>query len=286
MYLQFYELKAHPFKTNPDPKFLWLGEKHNEAFATLEYGILMRNGFILLTGGIGTGKTTLIRHLMNKISKQFRVATIFDPDMPFLGFFNYLSEELGMNGKFDNKSDFLIGFREFLVKANMEGRSVFIIIDEAQRLSQELLEQIRLLSNIELDDEKLINIFFVGQSEFRETLMKKGNESISQRMTLSYHIQPLNESETINYIEHRVKVAGSRRSIFTIQASKTVHSLSGGIPRLINSICDCALLNGFISDREVITQALINACQADLRIPLATVAKQRQAIEDAKSTAI
>jgi type II secretory pathway predicted ATPase ExeA len=278
MYLQFYELKKHPFRTNPDPGFLWFSGTHIEALATLEYGILRRNGFILLSGDIGTGKTTLVRHLLSKVIKDSLVAFIFDPDMPPLGFFNFLSEELGLNKRFDDKSDFLIHFKNFLYTANNDGKSVFIIIDEAQRLTQETLEQLRLLSNIETDDQKLLNIFFVGQSELREILMKKGNEAISQRITMSYHLLPLSEPETLNYIAHRLKVAGAKRGIFTVQACKAIYSITEGIPRLINSVCDCALLSGYAADRKVVDQKLIHECQMDLRIPIGTIDKDKRAM--------
>jgi general secretion pathway protein A len=271
MYLKYYELIRYPFRTNPDPMFLWLGEKHIEALATLEYGALTRNGFVLLTGDIGTGKTTLVRHLLSNLCKECLMAFIFDPDMPPMGFFNFLSEELGLTKRFYDKSDFLIDFKNFLHKKNSEGKRIFIIIDEAQRLTQETLEQLRLLSNIELNDQKLLNIFFVGQSELREILIKKENRAISQRITMSYHLLPLNELETIRYIAHRLKVSGSKRGIFTLQACKAIYSISEGIPRLINSVCDCALISGYVANRKVVDLELIRECQNDLRIPIGTI---------------
>jgi general secretion pathway protein A len=244
MYLDYYELKTYPFKTNPDPEFLWLGEKHKEALSILKYGILKRDGFLLLTGDVGTGKTSLIRYFLKLIDSSALVATIHDPDMPAIDFFNYLSEEFKLHRVFTNKAEFLIHFKKFLLRTYSEHKSVFVIIDEAQRLNHEHLEEIRLLSNIELDDQKL---------------------------TLSYHLEPLDELETVQYIAHRLKIAGSKRGIFSVGACGEIFAISGGVPRLINSICDCALLSGFAEGRKVVDLKLINECKSDLRIPISTI---------------
>ncbi|MGE5259169.1 MAG: ExeA family protein [Hyphomicrobiales bacterium] len=273
MYLNHYELKTYPFRTNPDPDFLWLGEKHKEALAVLEYGMLKRDGFLLLTGDVGTGKTSLIRYLLRLIDSSPWVAVIHDPDMPIIDVFNYLSEEFKMNREFSNKADFLIHFKKFLLEAHSEQKPVFLIIDEAQRLTHEHLEQIRLLSNIELDDQKLINIFFVGQSEIEKTLMEPQNKAISQRISISYHIQPFTEAETIQYITHRLKIAGAKRGILTVNACREIYAVSGGIPRLINSICDCAMLSGYARNMKVVNSKYIKECQLDLRIPIGSIGR-------------
>ena len=279
MYLNYYELKHYPFRTNPDPEFLWLGEKHKEALSILKYGLLKRDGFLLLTGDVGTGKTTLIRYFLRLIDSSALVATIHDPDMPAIDFFNYLSEEFKLLTVFTNKAEFLIHFKKFLLKAYSEHKSIFVIIDEAQRLKHEHLEEIRLLSNIELDDQKLINIFLIGQSEIEKTLMDERNKAIGQRINLSYHIQQLDEIETIRYISHRLKVAGSKRGIFTVGACGEIFAISGGIPRLINSICDCALLSGFAEGSKVVDLKLINECKTDLRIPISTVKNHKNSAQ-------
>ena len=275
MYLDYYKLKTYPFRTNPDPEFLWFGEKHKEALSLLKYGIMKHDGFLLLTGDVGTGKTSLVRYLIRSNDSSALVATIENPDMPAIDLYNYLSEEFQMNRVFSTKADFLIQFKKFLLRAYSENKSVFLIIDEAQRLNHERLEEIRLLSNIELDDQKLINIFFIGQSEIEQLLMDDRNKAISQRINLRYHIQPLGELETFNYIAHRLRVAGANRGIFTVNACRDIFAISGGVPRLINSICDCALLSGFAEDRKVVDSKLINECQLDLRIPIGTIIPQR-----------
>ena len=209
MYETYYSLKAKPFQITTDPKFLWLGEKHSEALATLKYGILENKGFLLLTGDVGTGKTALINRLVKMIDIAAIVATIPDPGLESMDFFNFLAVELKMNKKFNSKGAFLIDLKQFLLKASSVHKKVLLVIDEAQRLNNELLEQIRLLSNIEMDNRKLINIFFVGQSEFNGILMEDRNRAVRQRITVSYHIEPLTETETRQYIKHRLKVAGA-----------------------------------------------------------------------------
>ncbi len=268
MYETHYNLKAKPFQITTDPKFLWLGEKHSEALATLKYGILENKGFLLLTGDVGTGKTALINRLVKMIDVAAIVAKIPDPGLSSLEFFNFLAVELKMNKKFDGKGEFLIHLKHFLHKAYLSQKKVLLIIDEAQRLSHDLLEQIRLLSNIELQDRKLINIFFVGQTEFNEMLMEDRNRAARQRITISYHIDPLAEAETRLYIKHRLKVAGATREIFDRSAIREIYNYSGGYPRLINIICDHALLTGYSYDLKSIDKKVIKECEHELQIPL------------------
>ena len=268
MYETHYNLKAMPFQITTDPKFLWLGEKHSEALATLKYGILENKGFLLLTGDVGTGKTALINRLIKMIDVAAIVAKIPDPGLSSLEFFNFLAIEFKMNKKFDSKGEFLIHLKQFLHKAHFSQKKVLLIIDEAQRLNHDLLEQIRLLSNIELQDRKLINIFFVGQTEFNEMLMEDRNRAVRQRITVSYHIDPLTEAEARLYIEHRLKVAGATRDIFGRDAVREIYNFSGGYPRLINIICDHALLTGYSYDLKSIDKKVIKECEQELQIPV------------------
>ena len=268
MYQSFYNLKIKPFQITTDPKFLWLGEKHKEALATLKYGILENKGFLLLTGDVGTGKTVLIHGLMKIIDVSAIVAAIPDPGLSSIDFFNFLAEEFKMNRRFDSKGAFLIHLKHFLYKASSADKKVLLIIDEAQRLNNELIEQIRLLSNIEMDNRKLINIFFVGQSEFNKTLREERHKAVRQRITVSYHIDPLTEQETRQYINHRLKVAGCSRELFKPDAVRRVYAFSHGYPRLINIICDHALLTGYSSGKKSIDVAVIKECEKELKIPI------------------
>ena len=268
MYETYYNLKAMPFQITTDPRFLWLGEKHSEALATLKYGIMENKGFLLLTGDVGTGKTALINQLIKMIDVAAIVAKIPDPGLSSLDFFNFLAVEFKMNKKFDSKGAFLIYLKNFLHKAYAAHKKVLLIIDEAQRLNHELLEQIRLLSNIELQNRKLINIFFVGQQEFNEMLREDRNRAVRQRITVSYHISPLSEAEARKYIEHRLKVAGADRQIFEADAIREIYAFSGGYPRLINIICDHALLTGYASNLKTIDKKVILECERELQIPV------------------
>ena len=277
MYLSFYQLAQKPFQITTDPKFLWLGEKHTEALATLKYGIQEDKGFLLLTGDVGTGKTALIKLLVKTIDVAAIVATIPDPGMEAIDFFNFLAAEFHMNRRFASKGDFLIEFKQFLLKAYSTRQKVLLIIDEAQRLTVEMLEQVRLLSNIELENRKLINIFFVGQTEFNRTLLDERSKAVRQRITVSYHIEPLKEAETPLYIRHRLSVAGARREIFTPESVRQVHAFSRGYPRLINIICDHALLTGYAGGAKTIDQQLVLDCEKELRLPDSSAAAGAQA---------
>ena len=270
MYRTFYNLNSKPFQITTDPKFLWLGEKHKEALAILKYGILENKGFLMLTGDIGTGKTALVNALVKIIDVAAIVATIPDPGLESLDFFNILSEEFNMNRKFDSKGAFLIHLKHFLHSAYAADKKVLLIVDEAQRLNNELLEQIRLLSNIEMNNRKLINIFFVGQTEFNDMLMEEKNKAIRQRMTVTYHIEPLSQNETWHYIKHRLKIAGTNLDIFQQKAVQEIYAFSQGYPRLINIICDHALLTGYASGVKAIDVNIIKECERELRIPIET----------------
>jgi general secretion pathway protein A len=266
MYLTHYNLRKKPFSISPDPSFLWLGNTHKEALAVLKYGILENKGFLVLTGDVGTGKTALINALVKIIDVTAYVAAIPDPGLSSLDFFNFLSEEFGMKRHFESKGDFLIYFKKFLYGAYEKNKKVLLIIDEAQRLNHELLEQIRLLSNIEKENQKLINIFFVGQSEFNNMLSDEKSKAVRQRIAVSYHLDRLTENETARYIRHRLKISGARTEIFTNWAVREIYSFSNGIPRLINIICDNALLTGYSAEVTSIDKEIVAECAGELQI--------------------
>jgi general secretion pathway protein A len=267
MYLTHYNLRIIPFGTSPDPKFIWLGEKHKEALASLKYGIQENKGFILLTGDIGTGKTTLINCFLNENDNDTIVATIPDPDLSIADFFLLISNEFNSNMNFDTKGSFLIQFKNFLHNNYSERKKALLIIDEAQRLNQKLLEQIRLLSNVEKQDAKLINIFFVGQNELYELIMDEQNKALRQRITVHYNVEPLTESEIHDYIKHRLRIAGSEKNIFYPDAIYEILSYSKGYPRLINTICDRALLTGYVLGSKIIDGKIIKKCAEELIMP-------------------
>ncbi|RLB85412.1 MAG: type II secretory pathway protein [Deltaproteobacteria bacterium] len=266
MYFSYYNLNTNPFKISTDPKFLWLGEEHKEALAVLKYGVLDNKGFLLLTGDVGTGKTTLINSLIKSLDKDVIVGVVLDPDLEKLEFFNFISNAFGMNKEFVNKSSFLIHFNQFLHKSYEANKKVLLIIDEAQRLNSQLLEEIRLLSNLEKEETKLLNIFFIGQNEFNDILLKPENRALKQRITISYNIDSLTENETDKYIRHRLKIAGGEQTIFDSAAICEIFFFSKGYPRLINIICDLALLSGFVQETKIIGQDIIKECAKELEI--------------------
>jgi general secretion pathway protein A len=256
-----------PFETSPDPKFVWFSEKHQEAFASLKYGIQENKGFLLLTGDIGTGKTTLINCFLNENDTDAIIASIPDPDLSIVDFFLLLSKEFNISMDFNTKGEFLIKFENFLLNTYSEQKKALLIIDEAQRLNQQLLEQIRLLSNIEKQYAKLINIFLVGQNELNELIMDEQNKALRQRIAVHYNIEPLTEPETRDYIKHRLRISGSEEEIFSSKAIYEICSFSKGYPRLINTICDRALLTGYVSDIKKINGKIIKKCADELIIP-------------------
>jgi general secretion pathway protein A len=266
MYLEHYGLKLKPFSISPDPQFLWLGERHREALATLRYGIIDNKGFLLLTGDVGTGKTVLINRLIKLIDVKVTVATIPDPGLGLIDFYNILADEFKMNRIFNQKGEFLINFKTFLTEAYGAQKTVLLIIDEAQRLAHELLDEIRVLSNIDFNGSKLINIFLVGQSELRAMLMEERNRPFRQRITVNFNIEPLNERETASFIEHRLKIAGATRRYFTADAMSEVHTFSKGFPRLINVMCDHALMSGYSAGLTMLNGGIIKECAKDLQI--------------------
>ncbi|MCK5508588.1 MAG: AAA family ATPase [Desulfobacterales bacterium] len=266
MYLSYYNLKVQPFQLSADPKFLWLGEKHKEALATLNYAILENKGFFLLTGDVGTGKTTLINALINGLGKEIIIAKSSYPGLDTLEFFNFIGNEFKMNKMFSHKGDFLVHLDDFLNNAYENNKKALVIIDEAQCMKQELLNNMRLLSNIERQNTRLINLFFVGNNEFNDILLDTANSNLRQRITIKYHIDTLTKNEVAEYVRYRLKIAGSEQDIFTSEAICQIFSFSGGCPRLINTICDHALLTGYAKEKKTIDAGILKECTKKLRI--------------------
>ncbi len=267
MYLSHYNLNKKPFQINPDPNFLWLGEIHKEALAILKYGILDSRGFLLLVGDVGTGKTTLINKLIDALDEDTIFATVHDPGLEKLDFCNFLASAFKFEKKFSSKGDFLVRFIHFLHKAHDENKKTLLIIDEAQRLTHEIMEEVRLLSNIEKKGARLLNIFLVGQNELNEALAETRNRALLQRITTRYTIGPLKKSEVRDYIKFRLSVAGTERIIFNSGAIREIISFSKCNPRMINNICDHALLTGYVKGVKKIDANIVKECAKELRLP-------------------
>jgi general secretion pathway protein A len=266
MYLSFYELNKKPFQISVDPMFLWMGEKHKEALAMLRYGIIDNRGFIMLTGDVGTGKTTLINTLIESLGPDVIVANITNPGLKRVEFINHLSSAFGLGKTYREKGTFLLDFRDFLEKCYRNGKQVLLIIDEAQRIGQDMFEEIRLLSNIEHQDAKLLNIFFIGQDELNEVLERYENRALRQRMTLRYKLHPLSEKEIEQFIEHRLEVAGTWKKIFTPYAVQEIYRRTKGYPRLINILCDHAMLSGYVAGKKTIDAEIVKECSNELNL--------------------
>ncbi len=264
MYDSFYSLSKKPFGISTDPRFLWCGEKHNEALANLKYGVMERNGFVVLTGDIGTGKTTLVNALLELLSDDVLVAKVNHPSLEPDDFLTLVAKTFDASVVVDGKSDLLLFFNTFLKKAYQDGKVALLIVDEAHRLSIELLEEIRLLSNIEQDGMRLLNIIFVGQNELKPMLSSPQCRALQQRITLYYDIPLLSEKETVAYVGHRLGVSGLQERLFTEPAFHKIYAFSQGNPRLINILCDRAMLTGYLKARRIIDADIVRECAREI----------------------
>jgi general secretion pathway protein A len=267
MYLDFYSFREKPFNLTPDPRFVFLSKNHKEAFAHLLYGINNRAGFISLTGEVGSGKTTVLRSLLGQLdADRYRTALIFNPCISAPELLRNINRELGIPANGTDRSSLLEALNLFLLNQNAEGRTVVLIIDEAQDLEASVLEQIRLISNLETDREKLVQIVLSGQPEFIQILDKKEMRQLGQRITVRYHLPPMDFQDTVGYIHHRLVAAGGKGGdIFSKKALKQIYGYSGGLPRLINAACDRALLCGYAKDTHTIDSRMAAIAIEDVR---------------------
>jgi general secretion pathway protein A len=266
MYCDYYGFREKPFNITPNPRFIFLSKNHRDAFAHLLYGLDTRAGFIELTGEVGTGKTTLLRTFLNRLDNgNNRTALIFNPCLSALELLRSINREFGLPFENLSKGDLLETLNVFLLEQRLAGRNVVLVIDEAQNLEPEVLEQVRLISNLETETDKLLQIVLSGQPELLELLGRPELRQINQRITVRYHLRPMDLEDTGKYINHRLELAGRwRAAVFTRSALKKVFRYSRGIPRLINIACDRALLVGFAEDQREITGKMAANAIAEL----------------------
>ncbi|MBI1882933.1 MAG: AAA family ATPase [Chlamydiae bacterium] len=268
MYHSFYGLKENPFNITPDPHFFFFSRQHQEALSALTYGIEARKGFIEITGEVGSGKTTLCRRLLSSLEEKKRgtkTALILNPQLSDLQMLRTIVEDFGIVPKAYNKKDLFDALNRFLLEELSHGNNVVLIIDESQNLRPAILEQIRMLSNLETDKEKLLQIVLVGQPELHEMLLRPALRQLRQRISIRYHLKPFDLPETASYIQHRLSVAGAKDVLqFNTEALGLIFEHSGGIPRLINIVCDHTLLAGYVAQKYEMDADLVEQAIAEL----------------------
>ena len=264
MYAQFYGLRESPFALTPDPRYLFMSEPHKEALASAIYGVQERKGFVLILGEVGTGKTTLIRHLLGRFGPNIRSVFVFNPAVSFIELLQLMLRDLELPCPSMRRVEMIDTLNDYLLKEAAAGRYVVVIIDEAQHLSPTVLEEVRMLSNLETARGKLIQILLVGQPELGEKLGRPELRQLRQRISLVAELKPLSYEDTVRYIAHRLEVAGLEGGgLFSRRALKVVYRASGGIPRLVNVICDKALVLGYGAGVKVIKSRIIKEVLKD-----------------------
>ena len=264
MYLDHFGLSEPPFLLTPDPKFLYLSKAHSRAITFMEYAITNRDGFALITGEIGSGKTTLISKLLKGLDEDTIIARIYHTHVDSIEFLQALLEEFGVKKQENTKVALLNQINHYLIEAYSSNKKIILIIDEAQNLSEKLLEEIRLLTDLETNNEKLMNLILVGQPELKETLSLARLEQLTQRIRFRFHIGPLSEDEMREYIYHRLKIAGAKDDIFTEGSMPVLYKYTGGIPRLLNAICDVALICGYAEGQKTVDERIVNIAVKEL----------------------
>lgn len=266
MYQQFFNFTEAPFSIAPDPHFVYMSARHQEGLAHLLYGITQSGGFVALTGEVGTGKTTLCQCLLQQLPEEVDLALVLNPKLNAVELLATICDELSIDyNKYRLTLKHLVDtLNHHLLEAHAKGRRTVLMIDEAQNLSFPVLEQIRLLTNLETSKQKLLQIILVGQPELQELLASPQLRQLNQRITARYHLLPLNRTETGLYIKHRLAVSHGDRSIFKPSAIKAIHCLSGGIPRLVNLICDRALLGAYVHNSRRVSTAIVNRAAREI----------------------
>lgn len=266
MYTGFFGLTSQPFSIAPNPDFMYLSARHAEALAHLRYGLGEAGGFVLLTGEVGTGKTTVSRCLLQELTDKTEVAFILNPTLNELELLAAICDQLKIRYKKSEASLKMLTDKitNRLMKNHQAGKNTILIIDEAQHLQPAVLEQLRLLTNLETNTKKLLQVILIGQPELQQLLQRQDLRQLAQRITARYHLMPLTEHEVQQYISYRLQVAGCSRPVFTASAVKKLFQLSGGIPRLLNLICDRALLGGYSQQKALIDAGLVNQAASEV----------------------
>lgn len=272
MYTGFFGLNSPPFSIAPNPDFLFLSGRHAEALAHLRYGLGDAGGFVLLTGEVGTGKTTVSRALLQELDDQTELAFILNPTLSELELLASICDELRIRYKKSDASLKLLGdkIKNRLLKNHQQGKQTLLIIDEAQHLQPAVLEQLRLLTNLETNSRKLLQVILIGQPELQQLLQRTDLRQLAQRITARYHLMPLTEDEVVQYLNYRLKVAGSERPVFEPQAIKLLYQSSQGIPRLLNLLADRAMLAAFAGQRPMVSKAEVRKAIAEVLPPAST----------------
>jgi len=268
MYEKFYNFKEKPFNITPDSRFFYPSQKHTEALDRLLYAVIERRGFVVITGEIGAGKTTICRTLLNKLDSSTNVAMITNTNLNAKELIIAILEDLQVPYKPGTKVKLINQLNDYLIEQLNKDNNIVLIVDEAQNLRPMVLEEIRMLSNLETEKEKLIQIILLGQPQLKEKLRMKGLEQFKQRIAIHYHLSFLSLEETKGYVNHRINVASinGKRNVFTNDALETIYSLSRGIPRIINLICDHALLSGFVDEKEKVTRGIVEASTREIHM--------------------
>ncbi|MBT8116339.1 MAG: AAA family ATPase [Gammaproteobacteria bacterium] len=266
MYLEYFNLKEQPFSITPDPRFLYMSARHREALAHLLYGLGEGGGFVQLTGEVGTGKTTICRCLLEQVPEDVDIAIVMNPKVTAVELLATVCDELGINHPGDGATikTLVDTLNRYLLDAHARGRRTVLIIDEAQNLSTDVLEQIRLLTNLETPTQKLLQIILIGQPELRELLSRENMRQLAQRITARYHLEPISDEEADAYIRHRLQICGSSRNLFSRRAVDRIHKLSGGIPRLINVLCDRSLLGTYVEGKDMVDQKIVGKASQEV----------------------
>jgi general secretion pathway protein A len=267
MYKNFFSFRERPFKLVPNPAYLFLSKSHEEVFAHLTYAVIQGDGFVEITGEVGTGKTTLCRAFLENLDNNTEAAYIFNPNLNSIQLLKAINDEFGIASDAHNTKELIDRLNSFLIEKKTQGKNVILIIDEAQNLTTEILEQLRLLSNLETSIDKLLQIILVGQPELGEKLNSHELRQLDQRITLRCQLVPLSYKEVQEYIQHRINIASCKAGIqFTGAAYRSIYHYSRGIPRLINIVCDRALLSAFVLDRQIISGKIVMAAIRELGV--------------------